>query len=175
MTFSKITKLGEGFFGEVWREHDNGLDRDCAVKYLDLSKLAPSADVFAEAKLMIDAKHDNVVEVYSADFEAGTPVIRMEYLPDRSVADRFAGQPAPPAAVVTIIQDACRGVEHLHSRGLLHRDIKPANLLLGPAGVKVSDFGLACTQSAAATAVDIRYDLHCPPETLGSAARIGDI
>ena len=93
MTFSKIAKLGEGFFGEVWREHDAGLDRECAAKYLDLSKLAPSADVFAEAKLMIDAEHDHVVEVYSADFEAGTPVIPwstcpMDLWPTNSPASR---------------------------------------------------------------------------------------
>jgi hypothetical protein len=45
--------------------------------------------VFAEARVMLDGEHDNVVRVFSADTETGIPVIRMEYLPAGSVADRY--------------------------------------------------------------------------------------
>ena len=74
---------------------------------------------------------------------------------------------SPAVAVATsAVEDACRGLEYLHTRDLLHRDLKPANLMVGPNGqVKVSDFGLACRSDQAAQA-PIGYTPHLPPEVL---------
>jgi serine/threonine protein kinase len=72
---------------------------------------------------MIAAQHENVVVVYSAELEGGEPVIRMEYLPTGSVTDKYGGNPIAVADAVRMMEDACRGVEHLHVRGILHRDI----------------------------------------------------
>jgi serine/threonine protein kinase len=145
MVYQSIRCLGSGYFGEVWLEHDDALDRPCAAKYVDPSRLAPALNGYAEAQAMIAGEHDNVVSVYSADMVAGAPVIRMEYLPEDSVQDKYAGVPAPVRDAVRLAEEACRGVQHLHSCGLLHRDVKPANLLLtGDGRVKVSDFGLSC-------------------------------
>ena len=83
---------------------------------------------------MVEAEHDHVVLIYSAELEGGQPVIRMEYLPDGSVEHKYGGAPAPVLTAVRIMEDACRGIEHLHVRGILHRDIKPGNLLLTPTG-----------------------------------------
>lgn len=164
MSYRRIRRLGSGFFGEVWLEHDEGLDRLCAAKYLKPDRLMARIGPFAEAQAMIAASHEHVVTVYSADIESGVPVIRMEYLPDGSVEDRYVGAAVPVADAVRIMEAACRGVEHLHSRGLLHRDIKPANLLLTSDGtVKVSDFGLACERDSAAD-IPLGYRRHLPPE-----------
>lgn len=121
---------------------------------------------FAEAQTMIAAQHDNVVAVYSAELEGTQPVIRMEFLADGSVADKYCGSPAAVGDAVRIMEDACRGVEHLHIRGILHRDIKPANLLIAPTGqIKVSDFGLACHLADTASAPPQMYLSHLPPES----------
>jgi serine/threonine-protein kinase len=157
--------LGGGHFGEVWLEMDTGLGRRCAAKYLDPKLLAPGAEAFAEAKTMVAAEHDHVVLVYSAELESGKPVIRMEYLPDGSVEDKHSGNPVPVAEAVRIMEDACRGIEHLHVRKILHRDIKPANLLITPTSrIKVSDFGLSCPIATAAGATRKWYTRHLPPE-----------
>ena len=122
---------------------------------------------------MVAAEHDHVVTVYSAELEGGQPVIRMEYLPDGSVADRYSGNPVPVAEAIRIMADACRGVEHLHVRGILHRDIKPGNLLLTPTcNVKVSDFGLACPIANASGAPQTAYRRHLPPEAASQGTGI---
>lgn len=173
MTYRRVHRLGAGHFGEVWLEHDEALDRLCAAMYLNPAQLSSVTDAYAEAQAMIVAEHDNVVSVYSADEVNGAPVIRMEYLPDRSVADRYQGAPVPVADAVRILEDTCRGLEHLHVTGLLHRDIKPANLLLTPgSGVKVSDFGLSCRRSEVSQATSLAYTLHLPPEAVAAGEGI---
>jgi eukaryotic-like serine/threonine-protein kinase len=179
MPYNRLACLGSGYFGEVWLEEDTGLNRRCAAKYLNPARL-PTGVAFAEAQLMLDAEHGNVVRVYSADDEAGIPVIRMEYLPDGSVADRYRGEPAPVADALHIVEEACRGVEALHSREVLHRDLKPANLLIAEGNrIKVSDFGLACEATNAAGAPPWGYTEHLPPEAVtgggGIDTAVGDV
>ena len=173
MGYRQIQCLGSGYFGEVWLEHDDGLDRLCAAKHLNPTRLAPGVDANAEAQAMMIAQHDNVVSVFSADMVAGAPVIRMEYLSEGSVAGRYKGGPVPVRDAVQIMEEACRGVEHLHARGLLHRDIKPGNLLLTEAGsVKVSDFGLSCQQGATTGIPPWNYTIHLPPEAVSGGVGI---
>jgi serine/threonine protein kinase len=172
--------LGAGYFGEVWLEFDDGLERHCAAKYVKPGRLASGTASFAEARAMIAAEHDNVVTVYSAELDGGRPVIRMEYLPEGSVADKHSGNPIPVGEAIRIMEDACRGVEHLHVRGILHRDIKPANLLLTSTGnVKVSDFGLSCQIKNVGGAPPLGYVSHLPPEAAskgtGISTTAGDV
>ncbi|MGB9303757.1 MAG: serine/threonine-protein kinase, partial [Mycobacterium sp.] len=166
MPYTQIQCLGAGFFGEVWLEHDTGLDRPCAAKHLDPTFFSKGSNVFAEAQTMRAAgENDYVVTVYSAELENGEAVIRMEYLSNGSVDDMYKGSPIPVGEAVRIMEDACRGISHLHTQDILHRDIKPANLLLADSGkVKVSDFGLACELADAKSAPPRSYPIHLPPE-----------
>jgi serine/threonine protein kinase len=125
---------------------------------------------------MLGAEHDNVVRVYSAGTEARIPVIRMEHLPAGSVADRYQGRPLPVADALHVLEEACRGVEALHARGVLHRDLKPANLLIGESNrIKVSDFGLACEVAKLAGAPRWGYTEHLPPEALAGTGAIDTV
>jgi eukaryotic-like serine/threonine-protein kinase len=179
--YKQIQCLGEGFFGKVWLEQDLGLNRPCAAKHLDPTYFSKRTNVFAEAQTMRAAgENDFVVTVYSAELENNEPVIRMEYLPNGSVDDKHNGSPVPVDEAVRIMEDACRGISHLHALGILHRDIKPANLLVADSGrVKVSDFGLACELANASTAPPRSYPMHLPPESAATGTGIttvaGDI
>ena len=45
---------------------------------------------------------------------------------------------------LSIVAQACRGLEYAHRNGVVHRDVKPGNLLRGEDGVvKLADFGIA--------------------------------
>jgi serine/threonine-protein kinase len=163
--FTHKCHLGDGFFGRVELEFDEGLNRPCATKYVTSTAFA--LNDLSEAQLMELGKHDNVVQVYSAEIEGVTPVIRMEYLEQGSVAARYGREAVPVRESLQIMEAACRGVEHIHRMGLLHRDIKPANLLLHPLHtVKVSDFGLACHSIDVGSGATIPYMPHLPPESL---------
>lgn len=180
MPYHRRTKLGAGCFGEVWLEEDLALGRQCAAKYLNPTLLAGGA--FDEARaMMVGAKHDHVVQVYAADLEQvvpgqpKVPVIRMEYLPSGSLDARYNRQPAPVGEIVRAIEDAARGVESLHTQGMLHRDLKPGNLLIADDGrIKVSDFGLA-GPAAASGAPPIAYLRHLPPEAVGGSGVIDTV
>lgn len=168
--FTHQRHLGDGFFGRVELEYDQGLNRFCAAKYIENN--AFTLNDFAEAQSMELGKNDNVVRVYSMAIEHGTPVIRMEYLEGGSVADKHGREAVPVREALQIMEAACRGVEHIHGVGLLHRDIKPSNLLLHPLHtVKVSDFGLACNVTDVGDAVSIPYLAHLPPEAIADGTK----
>lgn len=174
MPFRRIRKLGQGHFGEVYLERDEGLDRLCAAKYI-----APvGGNRYAEAQAMLAVSHPNIAKVYSADEEPGTGnvIIRMEYLQSGSLADVHEGKPGNVGQVVRYIEQACRGLHHLHTRGLLHRDVKPANLLLADDGtVKLSDFGLSRPILQRDEQRAIGYTAHLPPEALAGPGEIVSI
>jgi serine/threonine protein kinase len=182
LAYKQIQCLGAGFFGEVWLEQDTGLNRQCAAKHLDRTYFSKDSNVFAEAQTMRAAgENDHVVTVYSAELdENDEPIIRMEYLSNGSVDDKYNGNPVAVGEAIRIMEDACRGISHLHAQGILHRDIKPANLLLADSGkVKVSDFGLACAVADAKSAPPRSYPMHLPPESAisgsGITTKAGDI
>ncbi|MFI8999760.1 protein kinase [Streptomyces sp. NPDC053541] len=87
-----------------------------------------------------------------ADADAPAPWLATEYVPGPSLAEAVARAGALPAAAVRELGGAlARALAAVHGAQVLHRDLKPANVLLGAAGPKLIDFGIA--QAFGATAL----------------------
>eukprot|EP00501_MAST-03F_sp_TOSAG23-6_P002411 GSMAST32.ASY1.ANO1.2520.1 assembled CDS len=117
-------RIGRGGFGMVYKGINPTTKEACAIKRIPLTGLSADSLACAESEidLLKNLSHANIVE-YRAD-----------------IVKQF-GTFTETLAVVYITQ-VMRGLEYLHSQGVIHRDIKGANILTTKSGVvKLADFG----------------------------------
>jgi hypothetical protein len=155
--------LGEGGMGTVYRAWDPELARPVALKVLasrpsqlelperhtiDLRAPAPAAttgdQLLAEARLMAQISHPNVLPIYEVGRDGDVVFLVMELVEGDDLRRWMAAVPRTPAAILDAFVDAARGLGAAHARGILHRDLKPDNILIGRDGrVRVADFGVS--------------------------------
>jgi eukaryotic-like serine/threonine-protein kinase len=139
---------GRGPMSEVWRAHDETLDRTVALKIL-----GPSADLERfrrEARSVASLGHENVMRVYDYGEDAAGPFMALEWLPGGTLEERLANGILPAAETERIARGVAAGLSHLHARGFVHRDLKPANVLFdAEERPKLADFGLARSAAGA--------------------------
>ncbi|WP_053646019.1 MULTISPECIES: protein kinase domain-containing protein [unclassified Streptomyces] len=93
-----------------------------------------------------------VARLVDAGADAPSPWLATEYVPGPSLAEAVVRTgPLPVAAVRALGAALARALAAVHGARVLHRDLKPANVLLGAAGPKLIDFGIA--QAFEATAL----------------------
>ncbi|WP_073498786.1 serine/threonine-protein kinase [Actinacidiphila paucisporea] len=139
--------LGHGGMGQVWRAHDELLQRDLAVKILPFA----ASDEVARERFRVEARaaarvvHPQVVTVYDYEVDGDAAYLIMELVDGGHLGEELAAHgPMDPARVLDIGAQVARGLDTAHQHGVVHRDIKPSNLLLAEDGtVKIADFGIA--------------------------------
>src|SRR5437588_3137602 len=141
------SKIGEGGMGEVYRAHDEKLNRDVAIKILT-EAFAQDFDRLTrfkrEAQVLASLNHPNIASIYGLEESNGFMALAMELVEGPTLADRLASGPIPIDETLTIARQVAAALEAAHERGIIHRDIKPANIkVTDDATVKVLDFGLA--------------------------------
>jgi hypothetical protein len=133
--------------GEVWRAHDERLQREIALKVLPAETLADPtarARLLREARLASQLNHPNVCTVHEVGETDGRAYIAMELVEGRPLASLIADGGLPSEQVLKIGQQLADALAHAHERGVVHRDLKSGNVIVTPEGrVKVLDFGLA--------------------------------
>ncbi|MFE4304611.1 protein kinase [Streptomyces sp. NPDC056891] len=93
-----------------------------------------------------------VARLVDADADAASPWLATEYVPGPSLAEAVVRSGALPVATVRALGIAlATALGAVHGVKVLHRDLKPANVLLGKAGPRLIDFGIA--QAFEATAL----------------------
>ncbi|KAG9016379.1 hypothetical protein FRB90_003088, partial [Tulasnella sp. 427] len=128
-------------------------DLPCALKVLNLDKLAPPALrlLTRETQLMSLSKHPNVLRVRGSWMMGPQLYIAMRLMNKGSVADiiKYAFIDGVEEDVVKcILYQALQGLNYLHINGFIHRDIKAANLLVDDDGtVLLGDLGVAVSLS----------------------------
>ncbi|WP_164888655.1 MULTISPECIES: serine/threonine-protein kinase [Paenarthrobacter] len=167
--------LGRGNFGSVWKEVDSYTGRVYATKRIPLGRTGFN-DNLDEAKLMVASESRYTVKVFSAAKDGEDFVIRTEYMPNGSLEVACSSGPVNLRDFYDWFPDICRGVGHLHSRGVLHRDLKPANVLLDELrSIKIGDFGLALIKGTQPSHGQIAYIPTLTPESDAVESASGDI
>src|SRR5437660_10581885 len=143
-------RLGVGGMSTVQLAFDERLERYVAIKLL-AEHLADDPtfvsrfrrEALAAARLV----HPNIVQVFDFGFDEGhhQHFLVMEHVSGHSCAEllRDRGHLDVDEGV-SIVTQACRGLDYAHRNGVVHRDVKPGNLLVSDAHVvKLADFGIA--------------------------------
>ena len=167
--FERLRLLGEGGGGRTWLARDRQRDRLVVLKEpLQQWQQDPQTReaVLREARLAAKVRHPNVVSVEEVVEGKGSPIIVMEYLEGGSLSDLLRSRGTLPwREAVPLVIDVARGLEAVHSAGIVHRDVKPSNILLNGEGApKVADFGIALPVVSTRTVLDV-----------GSTARAGTL
>jgi eukaryotic-like serine/threonine-protein kinase len=143
-------RLGVGGMSTVVRAFDDRLERDVAIKLL-AEHLADDSQFVArfrrEALAVARLVHPNIVQVFDFGLDEAThrQYIVMELVRGQSGAEILRDEGVLEVRdALSIVAQACRGLDYAHRNGVVHRDVKPGNLLRGEDGVvKLADFGIA--------------------------------
>jgi eukaryotic-like serine/threonine-protein kinase len=145
--YTVTESLGAGGMGEVYKAHDDRLDRHVAIKFLSRRMADDTASLERferEASAASALNHPNICTVHDVGEYQGRPYLVMELLEGESLKDRLAKGSVGAQQLVSIARQVCAALQAAHDKGIVHRDVKPANIFVTQGGqVKVLDFGLA--------------------------------
>ncbi|KAK7281881.1 hypothetical protein RIF29_10229 [Crotalaria pallida] len=136
--------------------------RDVAIKIVSQPEEDEDLAAFlekqftSEVTLLLLLRHPNIITFIGACKKPPVFCIITEYLAGGSLR-KYLHQQGPHSIpldrVLKLALDIARGMQYLHSQGILHRDLKSENLLLGQdMSVKVADFGISCLESQCGSA-----------------------
>ena len=150
-----VEKIGEGGMGEVYRAHDERLDRDVAIKVLP-SSVAQDRDRIGrferEARAVAKLSHPNILEIFEFSGDGDVAYAVTELLEGETLREHLKDGPLGWRRAAEIGAAMADGLAAAHVAGIVHRDVKPSNVFLTSDGrVKVLDFGLARTLESGET------------------------
>lgn len=104
-----------------------------------------------EVTLLSRLQHQNVIKFVAACKKPPVYCVITEYLSEgslRAYLHKLEKKSLPLQKLISIALDIARGMEYIHSQGVIHRDLKPENILIDKEfHMKIADFGIACEES----------------------------
>ncbi|MFP4365323.1 MAG: serine/threonine protein kinase, partial [Spirochaetia bacterium] len=141
-----VSEIAKGGMGAVFKAIHPTLKRPVILKKLMLKSRKSLVERFKrEARIMMDFRNENIVDVYDHFKEGTSYYIVLEYIDGVSL-DQLIRQERylQEDLALYIFMDACKALKYAHDKGVIHRDIKPANILISRNGeIKLVDFGIA--------------------------------
>ena len=157
--YEVVRELGQGAMGTVYLGRDPKINREVAIKTLNIRDIEPQQveDVrsrfYREAEAAGGLNHPNIVTIYDAGEEHDLAYMAMEYISGQTLAEHCVkGKLLPTFDVLRIAAEIADALAYAHDNNVIHRDIKPANIMLVEGNkVKVTDFGIARVMSSSHT------------------------
>lgn len=147
--YTIIGQLGAGGMGEVYKATHNFLRATRVIKIIHphISGRQDAHERFLrEARIATKVQHPNVATLHDfASLPDGSHYMVWEFIDGENLAQRLRARGTlPPRQAVRIAIQALRGLEAIHSAGIIHRDISPENLMItADDSVKIIDLGVA--------------------------------
>lgn len=170
------SEIGRGAMGTVWNAFDEVLRRRVAIKEVTLPAGMPPGEAeqladrtLREARAIAALSHPHVVTLFDILTPDSGPVIVMELMLARSLADILSdGHRLHDVEAAAIGEAIADGLTAAHAAGITHRDVKPANVLVADDGrIKLTDFGIARSageQTLTATGMLLGSPAYISPE-----------
>ncbi|KAG9238899.1 BcSTE20, mitogen-activated protein kinase [Amylocarpus encephaloides] len=144
--YNNLTKIGQGASGGVFTGYERGTNRVVAVKQMNLEQQPKKDLIINEILVMKDSSHPNIVNFIDSFLITGELWVIMEFMEGGSLTDVVTFNIMTEGQIASICRETLKGLQHLHSKGVIHRDIKSDNILLSLEGnIKLTDFGF-CAQ-----------------------------
>jgi p21-activated kinase 1 len=134
-----FTKIGQGASGGVYTGHERGSNRLVAIKQMNLEQQPKKDLIINEILVMKDSIHPNIVNFIDSYLCTGELWVIMEYMEGGSLTDVVTFNIMTEGQIASVCRETLKGLQHLHSKGVIHRDIKSDNILLSLDGnIKLS-------------------------------------
>jgi tetratricopeptide (TPR) repeat protein/predicted Ser/Thr protein kinase len=173
--YLKVSRLGAGGMGEVWKAWDPELARWVALKFMRNDDPGEQARFLREAQTAAALNHPNIAAVYESGQSGGKPFLAMQFVDGPTLA---AVPRNDPRRLAALVRDAALAVQHAHEKSVIHRDLKPSNLMVEGSRVFVMDFGLA-KQTSVDSSLSVSGAIlgtpayMAPEQARGETARVG--
>jgi serine/threonine protein kinase len=139
-----VGELDSGGQADVYRAVHPTLPRDLAIKIAHEPGAIDRSLLRADAEILCELDHPNLVRVYDLDVHDGRPFVAMEFVKGRNLHQVAEQAPPSPGQAASWVAEIAPALDYVHRHGVVHQDIKPGNIMLDESGrPRLIDFGMA--------------------------------
>ncbi|KAJ5082018.1 hypothetical protein N7532_011061 [Penicillium argentinense] len=149
--YTNLEPRGMGSSGMICSAHDSITNKTVAVKKIGKPFNHPilSKRTYREIHLLSNLRHDNLINLEDIFISPSEDLyLVMECVQtDLHYLMRSTPQPLEGKFIQFFAYQMLRGLQFIHTAGVVHRDLKPGNILVNDnCDLKICDFGLAREQ-----------------------------